>query len=145
MAGARLWCAVTAASRQADVNPVHPGLAGAVDALPLYRVAHHLLLHNQPVTTIHTLASSSWRTQRTCTAPQTISVECSLATACLTTSSPCALQARSTVGGAAHHSAGALYHAERLLQRVAVAPLRVLRRVVPGPHLQDGTVQHSAC
>lgn len=37
---------------------------------------------------------------------------------------------------AAHHSLGALDHAERLLQRIAVAPPRVLCRVVPGPHLQ---------
>jgi hypothetical protein len=56
-AGARLRCAVPAAGRQADVDAVHPGLAGAVDAFPLYRVAHHLLLHSQPVTIKHMLAS----------------------------------------------------------------------------------------
>ena len=71
VAGACLRSAVTAASRQADVDAVDPGLAGAVDAFPLYRVAHDLLLYSQAVTPTHTLASSLWRTQRTCTAPQT--------------------------------------------------------------------------
>lgn len=42
VAGARLWRAVAAAGRQANVDAMHPGLAGAVDAFALYRVTHHL-------------------------------------------------------------------------------------------------------
>ena len=72
VAGARLRCAIAAASRQADVDPVHPGLAGAVDAFTLYRVAHHLWHTGPSATDIRTRQETSWQRMRNCDAKQPV-------------------------------------------------------------------------
>lgn len=106
---------------------MHPGLAGAVDAFALYRVTHHLWYTAPSANNMHGSRGSRWHRKHSCDATQAGFLSVFNGGCMHEDPRHACLTAGSTVGEAAHHSAGALYHAKRLLQRIAVTALWVLR------------------